>query len=537
MKKNSLYSVFLLSIAVFMAAGSFSTARAMVPLLDGRLKVSGFLKETCYYQIQPWDRSEKKSHIGSNLDTRVDFLMTSFFIEGMYTISEGLDHNIQFYSGFKWWWEKSGIIDDNQNRHINHRDRKDYKHPRSFDKDILTEAYLDIEKGPWQFRIGKQIVIWGQLDTNRVADVVNPLDLRWGVPGLDTWEEVKKGLWMIRGFYTSDLPGQLVFEFIFNPGYFRSQYLAYQGTHWGPKAFKGRTSFTRDKEMGFWPWLYEKNYRDAPTWNLSENYEWGFRLHGYTWGIDWTLLYWNHRLDWGIASVHDGNMDTFAMQYVSAGIRAAMTGSHLNPGDWPDYRVFKFKRYQTIGGTAQTYVPWLHLSTWDFEWFYEIGSPFNKGTDSNDRALYDEVRRDVLGLAIKYNDRFKLPAVLENLLQTNKNIDFSITYFWEKIFNHDHDIIASNRNHLPGDSVTDGIALWAKAELFNTNIAVVPVFQWLFRTKRWYCVLPVTYYFPRPYHNFRATVGLKLYGAKRNNPNGNSWDRRDSLIFRLEYQF
>jgi len=73
--------------------------------------------------------------------------------------------------------------------------------------------------------------------------------------------------------------------------------------------------------------------------------------------------------------------------------------------------------------------------------------------------------------------------------------------------------------------------------MFNTNFVFVPVGQYLFRTNRWYAVLPVTYFFPRPYDNLRATLGLKLYGAKRNNPMGNSWDRRDSIIFRFEYQF
>ncbi len=55
----------------------------------------------------------------------------------------------------------------------------------------------------------------------RVADVVNPLDLRLGVPGVDNWEEIKKGLWMIRTTYQSSLPGNLIFENIINPGYYQ----------------------------------------------------------------------------------------------------------------------------------------------------------------------------------------------------------------------------------------------------------------------------------------------------------------------------
>ncbi len=27
-----------------------------------------------------------------------------------------------------------------------------------------------------------------------------------------------------------------------------------------------------------------------PGWNLKDNYEFGFRMTGYTWDVDWTLL-------------------------------------------------------------------------------------------------------------------------------------------------------------------------------------------------------------------------------------------------------
>lgn len=529
--KKILLSFLIPAVCTLIMVCTQKHAQAMTPFLDGKLLVSGFVKESVYYQMQPWGRSEIP-----HVNDRIDFLHTSAFIEGLYKMRESDDLNIQIYSGLKWWREASELFNDRKYKDMSSYDRYYYNYPRSFEKDVLTEAYVDIERGPWQIRAGKQIVIWGQLDTNRVADVVNPLDLRWGVPGMDSWEEIKKGLWMIRTFYTSQLPGQLVFEFLFNPGHYVPQYMAYVGTHWGPKACKARTGFTDNKEMGFWPWIYGKVYRDMPYFNTN-NYEWGFRIQGHTLDFDWTLLYWNALQDWGIFSTHDGAVNKFSMQYVTAGIKAAMTGSSLNPGRWPDYRVFKFKRYQTIGGTVQTYVPWLHKSTWDFEWFYEIGTPFNKGKDGNDRAIYDETRRDVLGLALKYTDRFPLPGFLENLLKTNKNVDVALTYFWEKIFDDSTDIIKADRNHYPGDSSTDGASFWAKIEMFNTSLVFVPVGQYLFRTNRWYAVFPVTYFFPRPYDNLRATLGFKLYGAKRDNPMGNSWDRRDSIIFRLEYQF
>jgi len=110
--------------------------------------------------------------------------------------------------GFKYWWQKAQYFDQDYRRSIPHHERKDWAHPRSFQDDVLTETYIDVSTGPWKIRLGKQIVIWGQLDLERVADVVNPIDIRRGPPGVNTWEEVKQGLWMIRLFYQSELPGK-----------------------------------------------------------------------------------------------------------------------------------------------------------------------------------------------------------------------------------------------------------------------------------------------------------------------------------------
>lgn len=42
----------------------------------------------------------------------------------------------------------------------------------------LRETYLDISKGDWDFRLGKQQIVWGEATGIFFADVVNPKDLR-----------------------------------------------------------------------------------------------------------------------------------------------------------------------------------------------------------------------------------------------------------------------------------------------------------------------------------------------------------------------
>ncbi|MCP4716797.1 MAG: hypothetical protein GY868_16870 [Deltaproteobacteria bacterium] len=508
-------------------------ALAVFELYDGKLQLSGFVKNTSYIRTQFNDRAWHKSSPGSSHDSHLDFSNTSFLLEALYTLRDD-DVTVRLFGGFKYWYEASPRIDDNLRRHIPNRFRKDYIKPRELE-DVLSELYLDVISGPWEVRIGKQIVIWGQLDTNRVADVVNPLDLRWGVPGIDSWEEVKRGLWIIRTFYQSGLPGELRFEFIFNPGDYKMTQLPYTGTHWGPDYYTD-VAFVPGREMGIWSYQDEKWRRDEPSWNLTENYEFGFRVSGYAYGVDWTLLYWNAPSDGPV--IHADRLNAMVTQgYIRPGIRAAITGSSLVPGEWPSHRIFYFKRMQTIGGTAQTYIDWLHRSTWDLEWFYEIGSPMNLAERGQATAVYDWTRKDVFGAAVKYNDRFVLPRTVRDFLQTNKKLDLTCTYFWEKVFSHSHDLVLRDRLHRPGDSVTDGVSLWWKLEAFNSAWALTFIGNYYFRIGAWMAVPMATYYFPEPLGGLRAEIGYKAYGRKRSTSQFTSFDHKDSIILRFRYEF
>ena len=104
--------------------------------------------------------------------------------------------------------------------------------------------------------LGKQIIVWGETDIVRSADVVNPLDLRYAIPGIDFWEELKRGLWMFRGLYQSRLPGNLLFELIFIPGDFQNMLLPNEGTHWGISP--AETSLNPGKIIGYGHWLLER---------------------------------------------------------------------------------------------------------------------------------------------------------------------------------------------------------------------------------------------------------------------------------------
>ncbi|MGB5669130.1 MAG: DUF1302 family protein, partial [Sedimenticolaceae bacterium] len=55
----------------------------------------------------------------------------------------------------------------------------DYKYNRSYTQyDLLRELYVDTSAGDWDFRIGKQQVVWGTADGIKLLDIINPTDYR-----------------------------------------------------------------------------------------------------------------------------------------------------------------------------------------------------------------------------------------------------------------------------------------------------------------------------------------------------------------------
>jgi hypothetical protein len=523
MKLKILSSSILLIICLGILFTTPQKSHASTKFLDGKLKVNGFIKETANIRTAMNDRDKDYNQ------SRVDFLQTSGLFEMLYTAKDEEDLGINLFVGFKYWWQKAQWFDDEMRKSVPHHQRKDWYQPRSFDDDMLTEAYVDITTGPWKFRVGKQIVIWGQLDLERVADVVNPLDLRRGPPGVNTWEEVKQGLWMIRVFYQSDLPGNLLFETIFNPGDFQNFETPYEGTGNGVPAWASRFGDSGE-EMGMYSWQREKWTRDAPGWNLKDNYEFGFRIRGNTFDIDWTLLYWNARDDGPVAD--PDTIFDYSMLYVDGDI---------SDFDANQEKVYYFKRYETVGGTAQYYSHKLWDTVWRLEWFYEIGRPLNKASEGQigrSGAIDGWTERDILGVAIQCNKKWNIPWFTKNVVN-NLMLESNITYGWEKVFNHDKDLVLASRNHYWENSTNDVVTMFLMQGLRDMSFVFVFTGNYHLRTGKYMAIPSLSYIFPGIH--WRADIGYVAFGAARDNK---EWVRSDSslatgdyLFLRLRYEF
>jgi len=64
----------------------------------------------------------------------------------------------------------------------------------------LWEFYFDFSRGPLFLRLGKQNLAWGETDTFRLLDAINPLDNTFGGPFEDL-DDRRIPLWMLRGSY------------------------------------------------------------------------------------------------------------------------------------------------------------------------------------------------------------------------------------------------------------------------------------------------------------------------------------------------
>jgi hypothetical protein len=495
-------------------------AAARVILLDGALELSGSVRQyTLIRTGSPGrERDLRRSRIGMSL--------SGLSADAVYRAADNGDAGITLFGSVRWWYDTAVALDSRIKRAIPHDARREYIRPRG--DAFLHELYLDIASGPWQIVAGKQILVWGETDIMRTADVINPLDLRYAIPGIEPWKEIKQGLWMLRFLRRTYLPGDLLFEGVFIPGDFRRAILPPEGSHWGPRP--AETPLPSGMIFGYGHWLLEKMRRDAPGWSLRHNYEWGLRVRGYTRGVDWTLLYFNTLSD--TATMDPARSLPFAAAYARAALWSHLAGAVRNPV-LPGYRVFRYKRYQVFGGTAQTHVARLRGSIWRLEWFYERGQRFNRTPGGYYGApAVDEVRRDTAGIGLNCADKLRLPWITP-VLCADKQLEVSLTLFHEKIFNYDRTLaVDPSRAHRRGaDSAT--ALIWTIIQPLRHQIWTL-VFAGSYTADGMYFLMPMTSYAPGSL--WRLETGAALFGD-RSRRALHPYRNRDTLVVRIHYEW
>jgi hypothetical protein len=346
---------------------------------------------------------------------------------------------------------------------------------------------------------------------------------------------------MIRAFYQSELPGDLLFEVIFNPGDYKNIQLAHEATSPGtsPWGVRNGAAGTKDAQIGVYEWNREKWTRDAPGWNTS-NWGGGGRIRGFTYGIDWTLIYWNSIQDDGIADltkgIYIGNVflpDFTSWTYLYRKRSAA--GEDVSPY-WNEFgTLYKYRRYEMIGGTLERYCPEVWDTVWILEWALDFGHPINKGTDGDgEQAAYGDTERNILNIAIKMQKALNIPWFTQSFIATGRMLDVAITYQWDKVLSSDSDDGLGTRWHQRGDSVADNITLWFKQDTFHNKLVWVFIGNYYFQIGRWQAIPSVGYSLPGVH--WRIEGGYAMYGGKHDKYINYS-SHNDAAFMRIRYEF
>ena len=164
------------------------------------------------------------------------FARIYLLFDSVYNMENDIGWDRTGVPGSPYWGPKSG---DPRRRY-----RDDFHNPRT--EDILREFYVDYHSTDWEIRLGKQMIVWGEIDGFRLLDLVNPFDLRQFI--LDDYEDSRMPQWGIdaKWRFWPGKPNRNL-EFVFIPNW-RSNYLMVEGSQWEVdelKVFRGGTNAFR----------------------------------------------------------------------------------------------------------------------------------------------------------------------------------------------------------------------------------------------------------------------------------------------------
>lgn len=209
-KKRFLIFVLAAGLAGVIMA-SPSPARELL-LFDHPLNILGFMSQEVGFSLSDLDRYDTQKGLQTALG--------NLFVEADYKIS----NELKFYAATRitgdWIyqllyngsaWNDKQFDESRKNLNI---DDKYWQ--------ILREAHVTWTPGKFFFRVGKQLITWGDMLGIRLIDQINPLDSRraLGLNDID-FDYTPIPIWLIRSEYHPGISTKwlqdLGFEFVFNP--------------------------------------------------------------------------------------------------------------------------------------------------------------------------------------------------------------------------------------------------------------------------------------------------------------------------------
>ena len=163
-----------------------AVATLISPLAQAEFEITGYLKNETAVFIKDGPTIGEPDNVADDLagnggHSAGDLLKSEFMARGF--INGDLSDNSSLHAEINLIYDTEGVNDDLKG------------HKSYTQQDYLRELYVDTALGNWNFRLGKQQVVWGTADGIKLLDIINPTDFRELVQ--NTQEDSRIPVWMI----------------------------------------------------------------------------------------------------------------------------------------------------------------------------------------------------------------------------------------------------------------------------------------------------------------------------------------------------
>ncbi len=407
-------------------------------------------------------------------------------------------------------WEDKGF---DKSRHRSNVDSQYWQ--------ILNEAHVTWTPGNFFFRVGKQIVSWGEVTAFRVMDQINPVDYRRGFADVE-FENTLIPIWLVRSEYyprisTSWLQ-DMALEFVFNPN---ADWIPNQdillgnddGGIWAPN-IRFFAPGTPHNEIRLGSGNYDIH---KPNQFSEEGFGYAFRVKGVIKDFILSLNYY-YALD------HSPVLKTKAAQPIPPSL-ASDGRLIIHPAFFGRYPLFRY-----VGMTATRDIPFLKYSplggiapVFRFETFYGFGETFVSPQQTFEKS--DELR---IGLGIDWK-------IKVNFLNPRAFFVISPEIIYRRLVDlpgGNTQFTDTGSNLLKRNNYQATIFL--STTYLNAKLAPSIYFWRDFTQKADFMRLQLTYYWSS---HWLGTLGLVLLDGTRQNVGFEPFDNKDYVDFKITYKW
>ncbi|PIP09176.1 MAG: hypothetical protein COX51_00105 [Syntrophobacteraceae bacterium CG23_combo_of_CG06-09_8_20_14_all_50_8] len=520
--------VLVFGLAVLWLGGLAFSAYGFAPLFDDRLSISGYVQNQSSYRVG----GDHDQLVSSENRLQVE-------------VDAKLHPNVTVYGVFR------GIYDAAYDlRHDSDRWCRDYAGSRDIlsTEASLREFYTDIALGRWDFRIGKQQVVWGETDGLRLMDIINPLDMRRQFSSRD-WRDIRIPLTMVKAVYGIDTTHNAFLELLWNPGDIRRDKLYADTTmsddYKSPWTIPNSPATLQIQGLrspnSLAPWVsvptsLAVGEEDTPEWINVNKSEFGGRLAGELGGWFVTLNYWQ-----GFSKTPVVNADLRplepALGYMATAVPPPPFGPPVNPATFdqavfdsllPSLPVnfrFEYPRERVVGFT-------FNKATGMWVWRGEFATHLDKHYNKTEMGFFMPhimiAERTVESSMLGFDYKTWIP-----FLNPEKMWFISAQVFYDHIFGYDKELQDGPYSQkCREDSLAYSLMINTEYHMGRICPEVLVVYH--AATTGWYAKPRVEFKYG---DHWRPEIGGLVYcGQQYELPFGAVKDN-DEIYFRLKYQF